>query len=212
MSLPTIFFPDVPYKLGFSHGRRWSTDVTPEGPSGRSQKFKNWTSPKRFLKATVLGLDGSTFTVSEETYETVRDFLSTLAGRYTRFCIFDPKAENYTSADSLPIQITVGLFNTSFPMDCPFKNGTITNVYVDGTLTYTTGNFVQDSAGTGGVTRIASVTGGLPADGTLITVDVLLANQLIPVVSTTDVDTFNFDWNAAVPSTEIVLDLEEDFG
>lgn len=212
MSTPTIYFPDVPYKLGFSHGRRWSTDVTPEGPSGRVQRFKNWTSPKRFIKATMLGLDGSTFTVSEVAYETVRDFLTTLAGRYTRFNIYDPKAENYSEATALPVQVTLGLFDTTFPMDAPFKGGTITNVYVNHVVTYTTGNFTQDSGGPGGETRVASVTGGLPSNGDLITVDVLLANQRIPVVSLTDVDTFNFDWSAADPDSEIVLDLEEDFG
>lgn len=212
MTDPTLYFPDVPYKMGFSHPRRWSTDVTPEGPSGRIQRFKNWTSPKRALKATVIGLGGSQHTISEETYETVRDFLNLLAGRYTRFFIFDPKAENFTAAAALPVQVTVGIFDTTFPMVAPFKNGTITNIYADGVLAYATGAFVQDSAGSGGETRIASVTGSLPADGAVITVDVLLANQRIPVVSLTDVDSFTLDFTAADPPTEIALDLEEDFG
>jgi hypothetical protein len=213
MSTPTLYFPDVPYKIGFSHGRRWKTDATPEGPTGRIQRFKNWTSPKRRLKATMLGLDGSTVTVSETTYEEVRDFLNLIAGRFTRFYIFDPKQENYDQDAALPVQVTLdGLFDTTFPMVCPFKNGTVTGVYDDGVLTYTAGNFTQDAGGPGGETRITTVVGSLPADGSVITVDVLLANQRIPVCSLTDLDDFAFDWTAADPPTEIALDLEEDFG
>lgn len=212
MPAPTTYFPSVLYKIGFEQGRRWNTSRSDENPlSGRVQRFKNWTTPKRRLTLTVVGLDGTSYSVSATTVATVRAFLNTVAGAYGNFYIFNPHAENYVHAAD-PVQTYCGPFDTAFPQVCPFRGGTITNIYKNGTLYKTTGNFTQDSSGPGGETRIASVTGGLPADGDIITVDVTGAYERIPVVQLVDFDDFRYDWTAANPATEIGLKLEEDFG
>lgn len=208
MSVPTIYFPDVPFKLGFQRGRAHQTLITP-GPSGRAQRRMMLSRPKRRMVCTLLGVDGSQYSVSTATFKTVRRFLSLLHGRYRPFYIFDPHYEDFDQEEP---ETFCGLFDTTFPMVTPFKNGIITNVYVDGVLTYGSGDFTQDDSGTGGEVRIASVSGGLPSDGTAITVDILHAKQRIPVVSLTDYDDFTYDWNAAEPPSEVNLQLEEDFG
>jgi hypothetical protein len=206
MTAPTTYFPDVLYKIGFQPSRRWSTRVSPEGPSGRVQRFKEWTTPKRRLTLTVLGLGGTSFSVSATTIKTVRNFLYGVAGRYGSFYIFNPRAEDYDHLGD-PQQTLVGTYS-AWPMVCPFKGGTIATVYDDGVALST---FGTDSNGAGGETRITT-SSPTPGAGSIITVDVTGAKERIPVIQLKDTDDFAFDWTAAQPPTEIALDLEEDFG
>ncbi len=208
---PTTYFPStIPYRLGFYHEVVWNTDVSADGPTGRTQRFKNWTTPKRRLHLQIMGLGGSG-SISEASKKTVRQFLYALGGRYTPFYIYNPVASDYDAAGD-PQQTYAGLFNTTFPQVCPFKGGTITNIYKNGSIYKTTGNFVQDALGAGGETRIASVTGGLPSNGDAITVDVTGAYERIAVRLMNDVGRIDFDFDAAIPPAMFSLDLEEDFG
>lgn len=208
MSAPTIYFPDVPYQLGsFAPVRVWATRVA-EGPSGRRQSSIMWTRPKRRFRAILLGVDGTT-TYSAVTFKTIRKFLTQLKGRYRNFYIFDVAPHDYDQEEP---EAFVGIFDTSFPMVTPFRNGTIANIYVNGVLHAGPGQFTQDSLGTGGEVRIATTSVPLPSDGDEISVDITGAEQRIPAVSLTDVDEFTYDTTAAIPPAEYHLDCEEDFG
>lgn len=204
MSVPTIYFPDIPYRL-FRHGRQHATEVSP-GAGGRRQARIVWSRPKRRMTATLLGIGGSQFTVSSTTFKTLRKFLTLLHGQYRNFYIFDPHVADYDQEEP---ESFVGLF-VSWPMVTPFKGGTITAVYDDGVIMG--GAITQDSAGTGGEKRIVTVGGGAPGAGSLISVEITGAQQRIPAVMVGDYDDFAYDFSAADPPVEYSLDLEEDFG
>ncbi len=208
---PTTYFPStIPYRLGFYAEVVWNTDVSQEGPTGRTQRFKNWTTPKRRMHLSVMGLGGSG-SVSEASNKTVRQFLYTLGGRYLPFYIFNPRATDY-DAGADPQQTYVGIFNTTFPMVCPFKGGTITKIYKNGSSYRLPGHFTVDASGPGGETRIATVDSTQPSNGDVITVDVTGAYERIPVRLMNDVGRMDFDFGAAVPPTQYQIDVEEDFG
>lgn len=218
--VPTIYFPsNVQFKIGFQRDQVWNTDASKQTPTGRQQVFKNWSFPKRRMRLTVLGLGGSG-SVSEAVNKSMRQFLYKLGGPYTPFYIFNPKASDYDSgaftppwpATSLdPLQTLVTLDWASWPTTCPFKAGTITNIYKNGVLFKTTGQFTQDNNGTGGEVRITSTTSN-PATHDVITVDVTGAQERIPARLVSDVEGWGYDWQAAVPPTEYGVDLEEYFG
>ncbi len=211
MSTPTTYFPStIPYELGFYHEVVWNTDVSAEGPSGRTQRFKNWTTPKRRMHLRPLGLGGSG-AVSEASNKAVRQFLYSLGGRYTPFYIFNPKSGDY-DAVSDPQQTYVGIFNTAFPMVCPFKGGTITKIYKNGSSYRLPGHFTVDSSGSGGETRIVTVDSTQPSNGDVITVDVTGCYERIPVRQMSDVGRIDFDFAGANPPTRFQIDVEEDFG
>lgn len=210
MPTATTYFPSVPYALDFHHEVVWSTDVSPMGPTGRVQRFKNWDVPQRRMYLTTLGL-GGTGSVSEATNKAVRQFLYTLAGRYLPFFIFNPKSGDYDAAKDIP-QTFVGLFNTTFPMTCPFKGGTITNIYKNGSLYRTTGQFTQDNNGAGGEVRITTVNSPLPANGDEISVDVTGAYERIQVRLMEDANRVGFDFRAAQPPSQYAISVEEDWG
>lgn len=218
MPAPTLYFPsNVKYKLGFTRDQRWNTESGPETSTGRVQVFKNWTFPKRRMRLTVLGLGGSG-SISEASNKAMRQFLYKLAGIYTPFYVFNPKEGDYDAGANVfpatldPLQTLATADWSAFPVTCPFANGTITNIYKNGVLYRTSGQFTQDQGGTGGETRILTVNNPQPAAHDVLTVDVTGANERIPARLLSDVESWGYDWQAANPPTEYDVPLEEYFG
>ena len=210
MSVPTIYFPDVPYQLGsYAPVRQWSTRVV-EGPSGRRQASIAWTRPKRRWRALLLGVDGTGYSVSPTTFKQMRKFLSLLKGRYRNFYIFDPAPQDYDQEEP---EAFVGLFDTSFPMVHALQGRDHHERLCQWNPARHDGAVVQDDLGTGGEMRIASTSVPLPSDGDEISVDVEGAQQRIAAVSATDMNEFSCDSvTGAVPPAEYHLDIEENFG
>jgi hypothetical protein len=211
MSLPTVYFPNVFYVLSeMKLPRKWSTMVN-DSPGGARQKRALYSYPKRMLQATVYTSDGtSQYLGTVDSFAAMRRFLDAMKGEFGTFYIFNPKQQDFDHALDVR-QALCGTFNTTFPMTCPFAGGTITAIYKNGVLYKSAGSFVQDALGAGGETRIASVTGGLPANGDIISVNVTGAKERIAVAMLGDVDNIALDPAAADPTPFLSMNLQEEF-
>lgn len=210
---PTIYFPNVAYEIGeMKPGRIWKTEIN-SSPGGQRQKRSLMPYGLRGFQAKIWVDDGTAVYLGGlATLEQFEGFLNQLRGEWGTFWIFNPKARDFTAALS-PRETNVGLFDTTFPMIVPSKGGTITNIYVEGILQWTTGQFTQDETGPGGETRIATVDTGvnpLPADGQRVTVDIINSHDRFAACLVGDIEQIDPDFEAADPGWRYVIKVQEE--
>jgi hypothetical protein len=232
----SIYFPEnVYYKLGFKPSRRWST-LLKTSPSGRTQRRPLFTRPKRQFTATIYPttMIGPLVSVPPNPTTTddiifgavVKPFLDSIQGQLNPFYIFTPQRR------FLYQLLMVGPFTLpgDLPISFPFRGGftgpwsTPTDPTVllpdvqiltfnPGALSATSTDFTVTS-GLGRETLLTAVDNTVIPDGTYdsITINVNGAQERIPAVMTSDIDSFDLDWTAAEPPSELNIDIEEYFG
>ena len=144
-----------------------------------------WTRPKRKWRAVLVGVDGTSYSVSPVTFKEIRKFLTLLKGRYRNFYIFDPAPQDYDAEEP---EAFVGIWDGAWPMTTPFKGGTIQNIYKNGIIFWAgaLSQFTQDDNGLGGEVRIVTVTTPGVVVGDEISVQITGAQQRIAAVSATE--------------------------
>lgn len=207
--VPTDYFPPtLQVKFGFAIDRQWATVVTPS-PSGPRQVRLMMTEPKRRLQGVVR-------CKTPEEVRILRDFLDDHRGNWKPFYIFNWYAQNYTADPKNGIIPTANL--GALALTLPFKPGlagtgssAITGIYKNDVLTWTTGNFTVDTGGAGGEYRLMSTAGPTITTSDVVKVQATSVRERIPVAAIQNVDSFGFDWSAAVPPLEYALNVEEVF-
>ncbi len=166
----------------------------------------------------------------------IRPFLDQIKGRRTPFYIFDPVPRAYFNLrvggwngsglpkpilwpDDLPFVFPFRSYNPGLasPTVADVKELILVNVSGGPALVYDADELVLTDNGPGLETRIDDIAPHFSHDPpdpayyyAYVSVDA--THERIPVVRTSDLDDFNFDWNQATPPPEITLQLEEYFG
>lgn len=202
---PDTYFPnDTLVKFGFITNRSWSTIVA-KAPGGQRQSHPLQLQPKRACKATIIGYDPAAF-------KRIDDFLYGRMGMFKTYYVFNWYKADYNQAPRIPILAPVGIIGPGNELVLPFLGGTVTGVYIDGTLEYSIFGIGTDNGGPGGELRLISLFGDPTfTAGQTIQVEISGTRERIPVASTTDTDDFQFDWSAAIPPIETGLQVEEVF-
>lgn len=227
MTAPTIYFPEnVYYKLGnIKPGRQWSTLVK-TSPSGRSQRRPLWFNPKRTMQATVFPTiyQGNPFGVGplvpitdEKLWGSqIVPFLDSIKGRLNPFYIFDPKPRFWFARPVGSFDVDSGPWPLPLRGPWPGTSGVqvadIQQIILD---KETVGELAVNPPDFSLSTEASSETNfnvsGAVATGTHTVAITGFVYERIPAIMTSDLDSFDFDWQAAEPPSELTFDLEEWF-